>query len=211
MSRNWVLAIFATCMLFMLMGPSRTALAADAAQGPSFYVSGFGGLTLLSDADLYQSGVGSDRFSYDAGGGVGASVGYRWPFGLRTEFEFSYRSNDVNTIDGFSVSGADTSSLAFLGNGWYDFNLGSGLLPYVGGGLGVANVKLNLAGTEYDDTVFAWQLGGGLGYQIMPGIVLFTDYRWLATEDAVILQTAPSDIKLEYSSHSIMFGARAHF
>lgn len=211
MSRNWVVAIAATCMLFAPVGFSRPALAADAAQGPSFYVSGFGGLTLLSDADLYQSGVGTDDYTYDAGAGFGASVGYRWPFGLRTEFELSYRINDVDTINGFSVSGVDTSALAFMVNGWYDFDLGSGFLPYVGGGLGVAQVELDFFGIEYDDTVFAWQLGGGLGYQIMPGIVLFTDYRWLATADAVLVETTPSDIKLEYSSHSIMFGVRAHF
>lgn len=205
-----VVAVVVAIGLFVSVGLTRPLHAASATQGSSLYVSGFGGITFLSDADLYQSGFGSSTFAYDAGAGFGASAGYRWAMGLRAEFELSYRSNDVDTIDGVSVSGVDTSSLAYMGNLWYDFDTGSDFIPYLGAGVGAATVTLDLGPSDFSDTVFAWQIGGGLGYQITPGLVLFADYRWLATVDAVIIEASP-DVKLEYNSHNIMFGVRFHF
>jgi len=214
MFRIAMAALAAVWVFFASIDGNRTAHAADAATGPSFYVSGFGGLTFLEDAHYFRSGTFDSVLEHDVGGGGGFAVGYRWPFGLRTEFELSYRVNNVDsqTIGGTKnfVSDVHTHSFAYLVNFWYDINTGTGFLPYIGGGLGGATLTLDNAGVVDSDGVFAWQIGGGLGYQIVPSVVLFTDYRWLATEDMVVSPGTP-DLEMEYSSHNVMFGVRVHF
>lgn len=215
-----IVAVAAVVGILVLGGLNRPLHAADAMQGSSFYVSGFGGITLLSESDFSQPGIGSGSFDYDAGFNIGGAVGYRWPFSLRTEVELSYRQNSIDTatvtiagigtISG-SVSDSDVSAFAFMANAWYDIDTGSNFIPYIGGGLGGARIDVDLAGTEFDDTVFAWQIGAGLGYKVTPGVVVSVDYRWLATTDPAFEDPGFPDVDSEYSSHNIMLGVRGHF
>jgi opacity protein-like surface antigen len=186
------------------------AQAAQSAQNAnSFYVGGFGGVTFLPDIRLSQAGFGSGDLESDAGFNLGAVMGYKWVMGFRAEGEISYRQNDLDNLDGVPVIG-DLSALAFMGNGWFDFHNGTPWIPYVGGGLGVASITLDSGGND-SDAVFAWQIGGGIGYEFLPGIVASVDYRFLATSDPSFEDPGFADIEAEYSSHSINFGIRAHF
>ena len=87
----------------------------------------------------------------------------------------------------------DFSMLAFMANVDYDFDTGSRWVPYVGGGLGVATISID---TETDtgrstaddsDTVFAYQVGAGLGYEFPleegRSITVSLDWRYFATQD----------------------------
>lgn len=219
MSRNKIVASIAACAFFVLAGQSRPALAADATEGASMYVSGFIGLSILPDSGLNQPTVFTSDFQYDTGIGLAGAIGYKWPMGLRSEIELSYRQNAVDfitftDIDG-TVSGPALNShvgaFAFMANLWYDFDTDSELIPHIGGGIGGATITYDFNGSSEHDTVFAWQLGFGLGYQVTPGVVLFTDYRWLATTDSKFSDPGFPDVIGEYSSHNILFGARAHF
>lgn len=197
--------VLIACLCF-----ATTAQAAQSAQNAnSVYVGGFGGITFLQDIRLTQPGVGSGDLESDAGFNLGAVMGYKWAMGLRAEGEISFRQNDLDNVDGTPVIG-DLSALAFMGNAWYDFQGGTPLIPYVGGGLGVAVITLDSGGND-SDAVFAWQIGGGVGYEFMPGIVASLDYRFLATSDPSFEDPGFADIEAEYYSHSINLGIRAHF
>lgn len=219
MFRNFVMALAAAGAFFVLAGQFRPVLAADA-KGASMYVSGFAGFTVLPDSGLDQAGIFTSEFKYDTGLNIGGAIGYKWPVGIRSEAELSYRQNTIDFITltefGFPpISGSAVNShvgaFAFMANLWYDIDTASDLIPYIGGGVGGANITYDFNGFSEDDTVFAWQLGLGLGYQVTPGIVLFTDYRWLATTDPTIPDPGFPDVKGEYSSHNVQFGVRAHF
>jgi hypothetical protein len=71
---------------------------------------------------------------------------------------------------------------------------------------------LSLIGPINDsDTVLAGQLGGGIGYEVSPGIVLWADYRFFATSDAELVDDFGFRWDQQYISHSIFFGIRGHF
>ncbi len=60
---------------------------------------------------------------------------------------------------------------SLMANAWYDFDLGLPITPYVGGGIGLAQVKVSgdLDGNrlfEKNDSVFAWQVGVGASVPI---------------------------------------------
>ena len=80
-------------------------------------------------------------------------------------------------------------------NVWYDINLGSKLMPYLGGGIGAAASQNNGAifdGGErgsVDDTFdnryfgMAWQLGAGVHYEFMNGANIGVGYRYFRGPD----------------------------
>jgi opacity protein-like surface antigen len=118
--------------------------------------------------------------------------------GLRIEAEGSYRRANVNgnwtsnTGTPTDVSAGnldfDESVWAILGNVWWDINLGSSLTPYIGGGAGYGESKLE--GTfkgatpsgapnfKLTDDGFAWQLGAGVNWQIGPNVAIGVGYRY---------------------------------
>jgi opacity protein-like surface antigen len=80
--------------------------------------------------------------------------------------------------------------------------------PYVGAGLGAANIDVDVD----DDTVFAWQLMAGLGY--VPQSIPFTEwtlgYRFFNTNDAKITVGA-TNADMEYMSHNVEAGVKFLF
>jgi opacity protein-like surface antigen len=97
-------------------------------------------------------------------------------------------------------------------NGYYDFTNSSQLTPYISAGIGVAQVEVNdLAvlgipvGSE-DDTVFAYQLGVGVGYSVTDAITLDMKYRYFATADPDF-----DGIDGECASHNVYLGLRYNF
>lgn len=194
-------------VLLLLFAPSAANALTSARNADSFYAGVFGGISVLPDLTLSQGGVSAD-LETDVGFNLGAVAGYKWAFGLRAEGEVSYRQNDLNNIVGISVVG-DISALAFMGNGWYDFDTGTPLIPYLGGGLGFAVITIDSGGSE-SDTVFAWQIGAGIGYEVTTGVVVSADYRFLATSDPSF-PASGGDLDAEYMSHGFLLGVRGHF
>ena len=158
---------------------------------------------------------------------VGGALGY--DFGaFRAEGEIAYRANDFDDASSggltFPAEG-DTSAISFMANGYYDFHsANSPLVPYIGVGLGFANVDTDfsvpflspLKLVDDSATVFAYQFMAGLGYNINPTTTLTFDYRYFATSDPDF-SPGPGfipglpDIESEYSNHSFNLGARFMF
>ena len=107
------------------------------------------------------------------------------------------------------------SMLAFMANVDYDFDTGSRWVPYVGGGLGVATISIDTESAttgrslaDDSDTVFAYQVGAGLGYEFpleeSRSITVSLDYRYFATQDPTFKgDVTGNEFDVEISGHDI--------
>lgn len=169
------------------------------------------GLAMASDADVTE-GPFSATIEYDSGFAIGAAVGYAIS-NFRVEGEIDWQKNDMDRVkmEGMSASlDGDTSNLAFLANGYYDFANNSAFTPFIGAGIGVAKIDVDVEGDSDDDTVFAYQLGAGVAYAINEKVSLDLKYRYLGTADPEFKFEGVT-VKSEFGSHNILFGARFSF
>lgn len=210
-----------------------TAGACPAAAG--WYVGAQAGASFLQDAE--NSGSGADITSTTKDGySVSGITGYRFGNGLRVDAEVGYSRQGFDSLqiraDGglgaaFGVGSLNgltlkttghVSALRLLGNLWYDLDLGGPVKPYAGGGVGAARIaatNVAVSGVTIvngSDTVFAFQLGAGLGYEILPAAILSLDYRYFQAVDPkftdLVLGTS---FRSEYRAHDIRLGARYQF
>ncbi|BCR04011.1 outer membrane channel protein [Desulfuromonas versatilis] len=199
-------------LLFLLSTPTARAATTD-------YLGG-----QVSAVFLEDSGNSYDKLNlrldseYDTGLGLAAIFGKKYDNGFRVEGELGYRTNDVSEIKDATQSYAfdgDISVFSFLFNTFFDIRNPSPVTPYFGGGAGIALVLLdvNLAAFSIDDdtTVFAYQLGAGVGVDITPQFTLDLGYRYFATGDPRIEDEDGAKFKTEYDSHNLMAGFRVAF
>lgn len=127
-----------------------------------------------------------------------AAVGWGFGNGLRAEFEGEYRTNDVDSIGGHTVTG-QTEQFGGMVNGYYDVDIGSpGFTPYLGAGIGyLVNHYRNYYATGqvrgidalYRSTGTAEHLAAqaivGFAYDIadVPGLALTAEYRFTTTPE----------------------------
>jgi len=181
-----------------------------------FYVSGNIGFAKADDSELTDStGITVDT-EFDTGLSFGAALGYDFNT-LRVEGEISYQQNDIDKIgtegDYFDATG-DAVVLSFLMNGYYDFVNSSAFTPYVSAGLGLAQIEFNnlnisrlgFSGSSDEDTVFAYQIGAGVGYAITEKVTIDVKYRYFGTADSEYDTT-----EAEFASHNVFFGIRLNF
>jgi opacity protein-like surface antigen len=206
--------IFVIAGCTMLLSISSLAYSAE---GP--YVSGNLGVAMLNDSDVTDStepGMTVDIES-DAGLALGVAVGYGFANNTRIEGEISYQKNDLDkgSVWGFDTAlTGDTSSLAFLLNGYYDFKNTSPFTPFITAGIGMAKVEVNdmnvsgydSYGENDDDTVFAYQFGGGVSYAVNEKVNIDVKYRYFGTSDPEF-----DSVDAEYSSHNLYAGVRVAF
>ena len=192
MNKSYLLASVAAAAVFASSGQ---------AQARDFYVSVLGGANWWPDQTRVTTAFGSTtafHFNADTGFVLGGAVGVHldnWLHGLRAELEASYRRNKLNG-NWTSTSGSTgaitghVSTFALMANVWYDIDCGSKFKPYVGGGAGWARshfdaVRFTASGsstsgrTAFDVNGFAWQLGAGVNYEVMPGVDLGLGYRFM--------------------------------
>ncbi|MGN8273686.1 outer membrane protein [Pseudomonas sp. SMN5] len=197
------------------------------------YVSAMGGVNWVARQDLTQNDLDFVEIQYNqplhSGYATGLAVGWGFPVGLRPEVEVAYRRNTLDQFNhrvyegGGSIQGkGKEEASSIMANLWYDVtNLPaplSRLTPYVGGGLGYA--VLTISGLEaggvqfggtHRDTVPAYQLGAGLGYELSEHWSMSLDYRYFKTREAHYgnIQGLPQgDVSTEYNAQSLMLGLR---
>lgn len=208
MKRPTTTAVLGTLTLAIMGAAGGQAAHAD----DSNYISIFGGLNSLDDTSI-SSPTGSIGSDFDEGFGVGIAVG-RW-FDARqhwrAEVELSYRENDIDRL-GAARGRGEVNALAYMVNGYYDFRPGERVQPYVGVGVGIAeidaeNVGIGSARLDDDDSVFAYQFIGGLGYQLTDRVDLFGELRYLGSEDPEL----DGGRELDYESANVLAGLRFRF
>ncbi|MBI1309192.1 MAG: outer membrane beta-barrel protein [Proteobacteria bacterium] len=178
------------------------------------YVRGEGGWTNLDDNHFNTTG-GQVNTKYKEGYNVGAAVGTKsgaW----RYEVEGIHQEADVKTNSGLPGSGGTSKMTAAMGNVYYDIGNGR-LKPYVGGGVGMADVKLdNYTGggatlMDDSDTVLAYQGMAGVSYQLNPCWAINAEYRYVGTNDAELTSASGTTSKVAYDSNNVLLGLTYKF
>ena len=193
--------------------------AAQASAGQGLYVGGNVGVAMVPDVDIVDPAVPGDvgTMSYDSGVALSGALGYAIQ-NIRFEAEFAWQQNDLDSLElmgwDFPLTG-DVEVISGMVNGYFEIPTGSPWKPFVTGGLGMARVEMNdfnavdsgAADWSGDDTVFAWQVGAGVGYAINERATVEVRYRYFATDDAEF----DDGSTLEFASHNISLGLRLTF
>ncbi len=194
----------------MLLSLSTSAYSAEET---SLYVSGNFGWANLSDAEATDSDPATSNYDIKSHDGfaLGAALGYDFGY-TRIEGELAYQNN---SLDKASTASGDVDltnaidSLAFLVNGYWDFTNDTPWTSFVSVGLGAALVNVDdetvYLGDDYD-TVFAYQVGAGVGYAVNEALTVECKYRYLATTDPEF-----DNVEAEYATHNIYAGMRYAF
>lgn len=190
------------------------AVASEAAA--QVYVSVHAGGSAWSDGDTTISarsggtGRSTGTAEHAIGFGAAGAVGYALQ-NARLELEVSARGADIDKISGSgsvrvggvtktfngSLAASDLMAVAFMANVWHDIDTGTPWRPFAGVGVGFARVNLTIGRTDtgwasdFDDTdtVFAFQAGLGIGYEITPKIMANLSYRYFETSTPGFSQT----------------------
>lgn len=161
------------------------------------------GMTQMMGTYLDTEGIsGSSDFSTFTGMVGGVAVGYDWSqyFGLdlRTDVEYAIRTTPHFDAHGRSVEAYIPQTL--MVNAYYDFKNETDFTPYVGGGVGVAFVGEN--------SNFAWNVGGGVGYKINDDFTASLGYRFVGLGEFEDKDRKTSGMLY---SHEVMLGLRYTF
>jgi len=200
------LVVFSATALFATVFLSGPAL------GNGLYLSGGVGASLATDADVTGTGISTD-IEFDPGPVAMIAMGYGFDNNFRTELELAGRWNDAETVGSTSGTG-DTTTTSGMINVLFDLDIEGDFVPYVGAGLGIANVEDNGIGLvsgstiSDDDTVFAYQAIAGISYDLSNSISLTADYRYFATDDVSLTTASGVSVEQEYSNHSVLVGLR---
>ncbi|WP_428406902.1 OmpA family protein [Hyphococcus sp.] len=227
-----------------LLAAAATMLVAPAAHAYEGLYGAIGaGLNYMGEQDVTNDQPGGGGLysfdssaDYDKGIGVYAALGKAWGNNWRTELEFSYRDNSIDSINpngaGFSgwpdgtISGSTTTK-ALMVNFLYDFAVSSTATPYVGFGGGIANIDHDIIGTNpagvpapgtiaYGTRSWepAYQGIAGLAFNLAEGLAFDVSYRYFVTgkgEYDGTLGGIPSEIETSNKSHSLFAGLRWNF
>ncbi|MFZ0257798.1 MAG: outer membrane beta-barrel protein [Gammaproteobacteria bacterium] len=196
-----------------------TFAAVAEAQADGWYV--FAGVGPSYTEDVSGS-VGSVplREGYGTGfmghGGTGYQVG---PYRLEGEIAYAQLPVDQVTLGGIQgASGGDRSTLAGLANFYVDFDTTTRWVPYAGAGIGAANIGLNNISASptvvLDDsnTVFVFQLKGGVAYTVSPSTQVSVGYRFFSADDPELKDINGLEVSSEGSQlHTLEAGLRYRF
>jgi opacity protein-like surface antigen len=146
---------------------------------------------------------------------AGAGVGYKFSSWFRADATVDFRgdsrfratSSRTNYVEGYSTDRADLTSTTFMLNGYLDLGTWSGITPYVGAGIGVAQNHFH----KYSGTVtcvlptcgdtsgatyplgpqaptfiparmtheLAWAIMAGAAVDVAPGLKVDVGYRYM--------------------------------
>lgn len=206
---------------------------------PGPYVSGFiGGSSVtntdVTTTDFSNGGTFNERVRFDPSINIGGTGGF--DFGVvRLEGELSYKHGEISSVTSQNAATGATSqfvstdgslgALAMMVNAFVDLHNYSPITPYLGGGIGFAALHLtdtfgtNISATPIarglvyahdDDTVFAYQAGGGLEVALNRRLSLDLGYRYFATSKARFDRTLIST-SMKFESHNGAVGLRVKF
>jgi OOP family OmpA-OmpF porin len=219
---------------------SSTLLATPAfARDGAWYVGGEFGASIVEDMDFDSATTDNlitvnSEYGYDGGLFVGYDLG-----AFRIEAEVSYKKADVSGFlnltalpgegpvfpGGRDFAGGSTTALSFMLNGMLDFGDDDGIQGFVGGGVGMARVKMNNVRVfgnsapflDDSDSRLAWQLFAGVRQAISDNIDVTVKYRFFNVPDLrFVAQTGTTgavarDVDSRYRSHSLLGGITFNF
>ena len=159
--------------------------------------------------------------TFSDGWAIGAAAGRRINRAVRTELEFSFRSNtgDLWTVNGATAPwSGHIFGYSGMANLYHDFDCSwmNSARPYIGAGIGLMLVdgdfRTNMTKVEIEDEALAYQFMAGVSKNVQPGVDLFTEYRFFATTnvDVVNAGVIPSVLldREEVEQENVLFGIR---
>jgi opacity protein-like surface antigen len=205
--------LFIVAIIFLQTVP---AMAASTTDTPNlrnmevYYISLKGGMTAFSDISYNAFGGDPDQGDPTAtlGAGVEGAVAFGWAFSDgRVELEGGYYKSDVETIAGTSVTGIEYTMATLMVNGYYDIEIHKKWRPYLGAGIGAANILVDTPGDQDDAYAIAYKLGGGLALDLSRRVSLDLGYMYLFTSDFSL--TIPDGEFVEgIAGHTVTAGMR---
>ena len=196
-------SIVVTCFLAV----SVLSFASSALAIEGMYVAGNVGAVMLSDS---ETNTIFGKVGFDTGYGITAAVGRKVEY-VRMEGEFNYRVSDIEKWGSDSASG-DVKTFGFMLNTYFDINTNTSFTPFIGGGIGVANVDAEIENAALgqkisdDETVFAYQGIVGVAFAINKNSSIDLSYRYYATSDPDF-----DGVDGEYKGNNLMLGIRYSF
>lgn len=173
-------------------------MSASAHATEGWYVRGDVGYSVDGQVDA-EFNDGEENFSatadLDNDWMAAGGVGYAYGNGFRTEAELAYRNNEITDL-----SGADVEAKSVMINGFYDFNRAGRFQPYLGVGVGYAEVDAGAA----NDSNWAWQAMAGVGAALSDRLTLDVGYRFFRVDD---LQFGPIT-NANYEHQAVTVGLR---
>jgi outer membrane protein OmpA-like peptidoglycan-associated protein len=163
------------------------------------------------DGNVDIDGLGEAEFDdgWLADGAIGYAFGRDANTGFRLEGELSYRDNDLADVD------ANATALAGMLNGYIDFNRQGTIQPYLGLGIGYANVELDGGGSSIEDSGLAYQGMAGLGFALSPRLTLDVGYKYFTVKDldfpTIIFADTSVGGSFDYEQHAATVGLRWQF
>ena len=126
----------------------------------------------------------ADAVTYNSGYLINGAVGLKAE-NTRLEAEIGYHRNAVDTnYGGVTVTDTNFSIWSFMANGYLDYDMkDSGVSPYIMAGLGLADVSWTEPGWEDSHSVFAWQIGAGVGIKAGDNATVDIGYRYFKPGD----------------------------
>lgn len=193
-----------------------------------WYVGGSAGLSFLEEQTNHN---GSDSVNFDTsasnpGFDITGALGKDLGNGFRAEGELGYRQIEMGHATVYAPGGAGLNSgsaggnanaVSLMGNGYYDFQTGGRIVPYVGLGIGMAEVSMdgvsvnNAPAVDDSDLVFAYQAMAGIGYQLTPTGTIYTGYRYFATTRPTFSDAGGDRFNSEFELHNLEIGYRLSF
>lgn len=200
----------------------------DTFRDAGFYVGARGGAVWADDTQFTITGPALIENSYDIGLAGSLFVGFEVPdlylgIGLRLEGELGYAQADVDihTVAGTPATAGNsfgsTDAFTAMANVYADYSLGV-LRPFVGGGIGVARVDFeghgvtgNLGVMDDTENGYAWQVMGGIGYDVTAAITVEAMVRYQEIQGVELVSSTGPASTLDLSSTQILLGARFSF
>lgn len=183
-----------------------------------YYLAVRGGVTFPDNTDFNTATLGFSSeyetgYSISGAAGISGLLGVR---GLRGEIEIGYNSADVESRNVGTFGRTDvTFGLASV---YYDFDTGSFLRPFIGAGVGIADVNfdnhgISGVGVVLDDnsTAFAYHLTGGVNMRLSDSLNLELAYRYFGTAGAELTARDGTRNDIDVSDHQILVGLRQSF
>jgi opacity protein-like surface antigen len=200
-------AAIAACLMLMFAAHSEAGQSGD-------YLGVSSGLMIIKQQSVTDRENAEGHLNYDAGMPFSAFIGRQYAVGLRVDGELFYKN--IHTKE-FRFSGLNNKvdsrvqSTGVMGNLYYNYyhNLKDfPFSPYVGLGLGLANVQVSAMSDnrftywkEDSDTVLAYQAILGSSVPLFKNTQLDVSYRYLETSDIKIDQ-----VRTNFKSHNVLLG-----
>ena len=153
-----------------------------------------GGLFSQStDLSGFPGAGGASKLELHPGVRVGLGSSYGLTHYFSVDWEVAVLASSVRKASGLDEMDAVITQVPFLISGTFQYQNQTGFTPFVGVGVGAASTAINvdearsgsttLEGSDYD-FVFAWQVAGGVRYEVNKRLGLGVLYKYLWTGDA---------------------------